>query len=126
MRRDRILRSRPLRLPLLLGALLLGGCSMMPGSATTTPVAAAPPPVPTDPVVAFAATNQPGAQASLALAGGRTPVRVARSYYAASGRECREVLVGAGPGARSQLVCQGEGGAWAASRPLLRGGSLRQ
>ncbi len=98
---------------------------MMPGSAPT-PTASAPPPVPTDPVVAFAAANQVGAQASLPLAGGRTPVRVNRSYYAASGRECREVLVGAGSGARSQLVCQGEGGAWAASRPLLRGGSLRQ
>jgi hypothetical protein len=125
MRRDRILRSRPLRLSVLLGGLLLGGCGMMPGAAPTPADGAAPAP-PSDPVVAFAATNQVGAQASLPLAGGRTPVRVTRSYYAASGRECREVLVGAGAGARSQLVCQAEGGAWVAARPLLRGGSLRQ
>lgn len=98
---------------------------MMSGSATA-PAASAAPPVPTDPIVAFAATSPPGAQASLSLAGGRTPVQVTRSYHAASGRECREVLVGAGTGARAQLVCQGEGGAWAAARPLLRGGSLRQ
>ncbi len=125
MRRDPILRSRRLRLPFLLGGLLLGGCGLIPGS-SSAPEVAAPPPAPTDPIVAFAASNQVGAQASLPLAGGRTPVRVNRSYYAASGRECREVLVGAGSGARSQLVCQAEGGAWAASRPLLRGGSLRQ
>jgi hypothetical protein len=49
-------------------------------------------------------------------------VRLLRSYHAASGRECREVLVGAGAAARTELVCQAEGGSWSAARPLLRGG----
>jgi hypothetical protein len=44
-----------------------------------------------------------------------------RSYAAASGRECREVLVGSGMAQREQLVCRTEAGSWESSRPLLRG-----
>ena len=45
-------------------------------------------------------------------------VRLLRVYYAASGRECREVAVGS---ARSvQLVCQ-TGQAWVPARPLIAG-----
>ncbi len=94
---------------------------MMPGQAGAPTATAAPPP-PTDPVAAFAASAAPGAQSRIALNGGATPVRLVRSYHAASGRECREVLVGAGAAARSELVCQAEGGSWSAARPLLRGG----
>jgi 17 kDa common-antigen outer membrane protein len=59
--------------------------------------------------------------------GGRVPARVARSYTAANGRECREVMLGSGRGERATLVCQGGpelGGAWAVARPLL-GGAVR-
>jgi hypothetical protein len=53
------------------------------------------------------------------------PMRVLRSYYAASGRECREVVLGAGMGERASLVCQDGAGGWIPSRPLLGGGSGR-
>ena len=41
---------------------------------------------------------------------------------AASGRECREVLIGTGLAERARLVCRGEGG-WVPARPLLSGGA---
>ncbi|MCO6419276.1 hypothetical protein JYK14_24400 [Siccirubricoccus sp. KC 17139] len=79
---------------------------------------------PADPLAAFAATAAPGSQGSVALAGtGQVArVRLLRSYVAASGRECREVLVGSGYDERSRLICQGETG-WVEARPLLRGGA---
>lgn len=104
-------------------ALVLGGC-VDDGSrrAATTP--RAPAPAPTDPVAAFAAQAQPGQEARILLADGQsTTARLARSYNAASGRECREVLLGTGTGQQSRLVCQAENGAWAAARPLLHGGA---
>jgi hypothetical protein len=48
-------------------------------------------------------------------------VRVQRSYFAASGRECRELTTGSGVGERSSVVCQ-DGEGWTPARPLLRGG----
>lgn len=111
--------SPRMRLAALLGGLaLLGACA-----ATPQPPVASAPAVPQDPLAAFAAQATPGAQGRVTLPDGQpATVRLARSYHAASGRECREVLVGTGLGQRSQLVCQGEGGNWAATRPLLRGG----
>jgi hypothetical protein len=112
------------RAPLLAVALLaaaLSGCAD-DGSRrqAAAPVA---PPAPTDPVVAFAAQAQPGQEARILLASGQsTMARLARSYSAASGRECREVLLGTGAGQQSQLVCQADHGGWVAARPLLRGG----
>ena len=103
-------------------AVILGGCvdSRSRQAATTALV---PAPAPTDPVVAFAAQAQPGQEWRILLADGQsTPARLARSYHAASGRECREVLLGTGAGQQSQLVCQAETGGWVAARPLLRGG----
>ena len=110
----------------LLGALLLGACeSVAPGGATTASPTAAP--VPTDPLAAFAAQAAPGAESSIVLAdGSAAQVRMTRSYYAASGRECRELLVGAGMAQRVQLVCAGEDGAWNTSRPLLPGAGVRR
>ena len=109
----------------LLVALLLGACeSAMQGNETTATTA---PPVPTDPLAAFAAQGMPGSQQTIVLADGSTAlVRMTRSYYAASGRECREVLVGSGMAQRVQVVCAGEDGGWSASRPLLPGGGVRR
>jgi hypothetical protein len=79
-----------------------------------------------DPVAAFAATASPGAE-TVALvpdAGGRARLRLLRSYTAASGRECREVLIGTGLAERSRVVCRGDAG-WTPARPLLRGGGGR-
>jgi len=76
---------------------------------------------PADPIAAFAAGAMPGAQSRIVLSDGQPAnVRLVRRYHAASGRECREVLVGAGMSQRAQLVCQGESG-WASARPLLPG-----
>lgn len=96
------------------------------GEAAARPAAAAP----ADPVVAFAAQAQPGAEATMADPATGRPVRVrlVRAYAAASGRECREVALlaagmpAAGGGAPRRLVCRGEGGVWIEARPLLRSG----
>jgi hypothetical protein len=113
------------RAPLLAVALLAGvlvGCAD-DGAGKQAAVTAAPP-APTDPVVAFAAQAQPGLESRILLPDGQsTTARLARSYSAASGRECREVLLGTGAAQRSQLVCQAENGGWVAARPLLRGGA---
>ena len=105
----------------LLAVAVLGGCAGS-GPVQQAAVPAAAPP--TDPVVAFAAQAQPGSESRILLADGQsTTARLARSYSAASGRECREVLLGTGAGQHSRLVCQAENGGWVATRPLLRGGA---
>jgi hypothetical protein len=111
----------PLSAVTLLAVVLLGGCAAgAPGQRAAIPAA---PPPPTDPVAAFAAQAQPGSEARILLADGQsTTARLARSYSAASGRECREVLLGTGAAQHSRLVCQAENGGWVATRPLLRGG----
>lgn len=106
----------------MLALLLLGACAGDPfGRGQPVAAPAAPPP---DPIADFAARAVPGASGTVPQANGQpAAVRLARSYHAASGRECREVLVGAGMSQRSQLVCKTEAGAWTMARPLLRGGS---
>lgn len=113
----------PLIAATLLAVVVLGGCAGgRPGQQAAVPAAAPPPP--TDPIMAFAAQAQPGAESRILLADGQsTTARLARSYSAASGRECREVLLGTGAGQHSRLVCQTENGGWVAARPLLRGGA---
>jgi hypothetical protein len=107
----------------LLGLLALGACAGRGGQQDQAGAAQAAAALPADPLVAFAATALPGTESRVVLADGRPAnVRLLRSYHAASGRECREVVVGAGTAQRTQLVCQAEGGTWAAARPLLRGG----
>lgn len=100
---------------------LLGACAGAGGGETPamalTPLAAT---VPADPVAAFAATAAPGDRGTVIADGLATPVRLGRSYAAASGRECREVLLGGGIEERVRLVCRDPGG-WAPTRPLLRG-----
>src|SRR4051812_1297729 len=107
--------------------LLLGGCAQLSGS--PAPMAADPLPVvavPMDAVVAFAANARPGAEAMVTLDTGRSArVRLLRAYNAASGRECREVLIGGGIEERSRLVCQ-SGDQWADARPLLRGSGMQR
>ena len=63
----------------------------------------------------------PGAVLGIVLADGSSAtVRLARSYNAASGRECRVVEVASG--AQSRTICATGNGGWAEARPLLRGG----
>lgn len=78
-----------------------------------------------DPLAGFVANAQPGATAEIA---GYGAVRLARAYTAASGRDCREVLLGRGIDERAAIYCrqaQGESQAWAPARALLRGGTTR-
>src|SRR4051794_37342317 len=81
------------------------------------------PPLPADPLLAFAATAAPGTETTVisAQTGRPTRVRMLRAYDAASGRPCREVLVGSGLDERARLLCLNEG-SWVEARPLLRGG----
>ena len=114
-------------------SLALSGCARVPSwsgadepqTGVAEPVAAAA--LPADPVAAFAATAAPGTDGQVLLPGsGRSArVRLLRAYQAASGHECREVLIGAGLEERSSLVCRQEG-TWAAVRPLLRGGGSQR
>lgn len=109
-----------------LGAMLLGLIAACAETATA-PQAVVEPAAPiSDPVVAFAAAASPGAEDTVVLAetGQSARVRLVRAYAAASGRECREVLVRAGGGSRSRLLCRaGEG--WREARPLIGGGTGR-
>ncbi len=106
-----------------LGGILL--LAALPGCAEfglESPTAAAEAPAPiTDPVVAFAAEASPGAEGTVVLSstGQTARVRLVRAYAAASGRECREVLVGTGGGSASRLLCSA-GSGWREARPLLR------
>ncbi len=120
----RFARARLAGLAVMLGA--LSGCAtvapLMGTGAPAQPVSAA---EPMTPLVAFAAAAQPGSETTLGLpGGGLARVRLLRAYNAASGRECREVLVGSGLDERTRLVC-GADGQWAEARPLLRGGGLQ-
>ncbi len=126
---DRSGRSpRPWRAwPLLLLA-LLGACAgdpagwTPPGEGTSIAPATATPP-PQDPLAAFAAGAAPGSEAVLPLPGGGTGrVRLERAYFAASGRECREVVIGTGMAERASVLCR-EGAAWIPSKPLIGGGA---
>jgi hypothetical protein len=116
---------------LLLPILALAGCGtarqfFAAGQTATSPAPAPPGPRAYDPLADFAGTAAPGSQGRVVLASGASaPVRLVRAYNAASGRECRELLVGGLADARSQVYCQDAGG-WVASRPLLRGGAVGQ
>ena len=103
-----------------MGALDLSGRDAAASAASAGAVA--PPPAPTDPLLAFAATAAPGAES--VVEGQR--VRISRAYVAASGKECRELMIGIGASERSDLVCRDEVTGWARVRPLLRGaGAVR-
>ena len=94
----------------------------MPGFSSTPPAPVAVAPVgPADPVAAFAAGATPGVPGTVSLSDGRrVQARLVRAYSAASGRDCREVALGAGLDERATLYCQADG-RWVATRPLLRG-----
>ncbi len=68
----------------------------------------------------FAMTAQPGSVGSVH----GEQARLKRAYHSASGRECREVILGLGQQERSAVACRDAGGHFVSSLPLLRG-SLR-
>lgn len=114
-----------LRAPLL-AALLLAGCASFPaiefggGGAAVPAAAPATPAASADPMLAFAAGAAPGTES--VVQGQR--VRLARAYHAASGRDCRELLVGSGMAERSAIACRDDVTGWEMTRPLLRGGGI--
>ncbi|WP_206930516.1 DVU3141 family protein [Roseococcus thiosulfatophilus] len=118
-------------LPLLLVAGLLSGCGtsaarFLPldfsGSQAGNPAvgpgaAAAAVSQPEDPLALFAASARPGQPGTVQ----GQPARLVRVYNAASGRECREVLLGSGATERTAVACRTPEGSFVAARPLLRG-----
>ena len=101
---------------------LLPGCGMQ--WPDFTPVASSMPPPPVnavprgpDPLGDFAATATPG---SGGVVNGER-ARLVRSYNAASGRECREIILGSGTGERAAVACSNGAGQFVSSTPLLRG-----
>ena len=111
----------------LLGLGLLSGCDVrMPDLSTsflsTSTLAEEAPAVSSvpraaDPLAQFAASATPGSVGT--VQGERA--RLARAYNAASGRECREVILGLGNGERIAVACRDASGQFVASQPLLRG-----
>lgn len=97
-----------------LSVLMLVGCSQS-GSAPET---GGPPVATNDPVALFAASSSPGAEGTVVLpdTGQSVRVRLMRTYFAASGRECREVAVGSSQAIR--LICRATDG-WVVARPLI-------
>jgi len=73
-----------------------------------------------DPVAVFAATAGPGSVGSV----NGEQARLTRVYNAASGRECREIILGFGGSERAAVACREADGNFVSSRPLMRG-SLR-
>jgi hypothetical protein len=132
---DRVpfIRKVPLRtsiLPLLLVAGLLSGCGtsaarFLPldfsgsqaGNPAVGPGAVAAVAQPEDPLAIFAASARPGQPGTVQ----GQPARLVRVYNAASGRECREVLLGSGATERTAVACRTPEGSFVAARPLLRG-----
>jgi len=117
---------------LLACTLLMAGCgSSIPGSAMFSALSspAVPPPVggtlaatvtPSDPLAAFAMATPAGNSGSVSVNGIVQPARVVRVYHAASGRECRELVLGAGGGERAQVVCSDPEAGLRLTPPLLR------
>lgn len=67
----------------------------------------------------FAETATPG---SVGMVNGER-ARLARAYNAASGRECREIILGSGSSERAAVACRNGTGQFVSSTPLLRGSS---
>ncbi|MCX7932717.1 MAG: hypothetical protein N2588_09255 [Rhodovarius sp.] len=129
------IRAAALRLGAGMVWLLLAGCGpSLPGSALLSALSspAVPPPAgspqavpaePTDPVAVFAMSTPAGSSGTVTLPNGATePARVLRAYHAASGRECREVLLGSGASERTLLYCRDPVEGVRLVPPLLRGG----
>jgi len=111
----------------MIGFLCLGlfpGCGLqMPDLSSGTSAQAAPVvstvPRAADALAIFAATATPG---NVQMVNGER-ARLVRSYNAASGRECREILLGAGNSERTAVACRDASGNFVSSQPLLRGSS---
>lgn len=70
-----------------------------------------------DPIAVFAATASPGSVGSV----NGEQARLTRAYNAASGRECREIILGFGGAERAAVACREADGSFMSSRPLMRG-----
>jgi hypothetical protein len=113
---------------LVLPMLALAACGGVGGnrSPVVSPVVALPPPRAADPLAAFVARAQVGQQEMVAPRDGAAPVvvRVERSYFSGSGRNCRELSLGGGMGRRSAIYCEDPRTGWNETRALLRGGAV--
>lgn len=106
-------------------ALVVAGCAQNGLNGAAAPDEAAAAPI-TDPVVAFAAAGAPGSEESVLLpsTGQSARLRMVRAYAAASGRNCREVLVRTDGSTQTRLIC-GAGERWREARPLIQGSAAQ-
>ncbi len=79
------------------------------------------PVAPTDPIAVFALNTPAGGSGVVNMGGVSQSARVQRVYHAASGRECREVVLGSGGAERAQVVCTDAAVGTRLTPPLLRG-----
>lgn len=106
-------------------ALVVAGCAQDGMNDQGAPEAAAVAPI-SDPVVAFAAAGAPGSEETVVLpsTGQSARLRMVRAYAAASGRNCREILVRTDGSTQTRLIC-GAGNGWREARPLIQGSAAR-
>ena len=111
---------------LLAASLALSGCAGSPtsaiaqvfglGDAPSVSSTAEPAPTPTDPVLAFVATADPGVAKTVRDSAGRqVDVLAEAPYFAASGRDCRRFRIthtGSAAAIDHGLACRTDTGAW--------------
>jgi hypothetical protein len=116
---------RPKQVPvttILMGIIALSGCDARNHRTAGGPITVALP-ASEDVVANFATQANAGDEAQVILADGRTAtLRMVRQYFAASGRDCREVLMRTGSAQNLRLACKADDGAWMTTPSLMGGG----
>lgn len=104
------------------GLILVSGCHGPNFTTAARPVGTSMTPA-GDAVADFAAQAGSHDETQVVLADGQTAtLRMVRHYFAASGRDCREILVRTNSAQASRLVCKADDGNWMTAQSLLRGG----
>jgi hypothetical protein len=120
--------------------LLLTGCSADSGlsrmfvpktssdSAASAPASTTQPEPLSDPLIQFARQATPGQESRIVLpeTGQAVSVRLNRVYFASSGHNCREVLLGSNAQQQTRVVCEIATDQWIKVRSLLNAGPIYQ
>jgi hypothetical protein len=107
---------------LFIGIIVLSGCNARDQATASHPVTGDLP-ASGDVVANFVTQANTRDEAQVVLADGRTAtLRMVRQYFAASGRDCREVLMRTGSAQNLRLACKADDGTWVSTPSLLGGG----
>lgn len=107
---------------LFIGIIVLSGCNARDHATASHPVTVDLP-ASGDVVANFVRQANTKDEAQVLLADGRTAtLRMVRQYFAASGRDCREVLMRTGSAQNLRLACKADDGTWVSTPSLLGGG----